>query len=171
MVCSRELSSGQQRQQHQPPENMARNGRVMHSDTVYFNVRCPRAADIHPCTCYEIVKGMETEFVEEETVSQNGSNVTEVEIVFKEEISRAKQPHPDTIETVVFCRNIDNLQVLTEALKGFNGHRVDHFVLDGCKLPPFPTKLFKKINILWMEIVNTNIVLKQSFLNCATDCL
>ncbi|RWS25699.1 hypothetical protein B4U80_08856 [Leptotrombidium deliense] len=119
---------------------------------------------------------METEFVEEEEViEQNGHNTTEIHISFKEEISseeqQQSQPHPDTIETLVFCKNIRHLQVLEDALKGFSGHRVDHFILDSCKLPPFPTNLFKKINILWMEIVNSTVVLQHTFLNCAADCL
>ena len=33
--------------------------------------------------------------------------------------------HPDLIETVAFCKNIRNVQVLTDAIKGFQG--IDSF--------------------------------------------
>ncbi len=63
----------------------------------------------------------------------------------------------DQIETVAYCKNIRNEQVLTEAIRGFqgkflfnyvnflnknlfSGHRINFFVIDGCKLPHFPNE-------------------------------
>lgn len=84
-----------------------------------------------------------------------------------EMIEEEEPINPDLMETVAFCKNIINTEVLTEALKGFQGnnlghcvdadddniilpsvcsivsrpgHRINYFVLDGCKLPPFPNK-------------------------------
>ncbi|RWS22206.1 hypothetical protein B4U80_02533 [Leptotrombidium deliense] len=146
-------------------------------DNFMYNVRCPPPEDIHPCKCIEFEKGMENEFLEsEEVINKIGYNTTEIQISFEEEIGSEEQlfesqPHPDTIETLVFCRHIRHRQVLHDALKGFRGHRVNHFVLDSCTLPPFPNNLLNNINILWMEIVNSTVVLQHAFLNCAEQCL
>ena len=86
------------------------------------------------------------------------------------EVSQPEMIHPDLIETVAFCKNIRNVQVLTDAIKGFQGHRVNYFVLDGCKLPPFPNNLFQGVGIQWMEILNSTIQFHEPFFNCAKDC-
>ena len=37
------------------------------------------------------------------------------------EVIQEEPIHPDLIETVAFCKNIRNVQVLTEAVRGFQG--------------------------------------------------
>jgi hypothetical protein len=104
-------------------------------------------------------KRLETDFGGSgEVMPESGTTATPtIEMTIEEVI------HPDLIETVVFCKNIRNVQVLSDAIKGFQGmdyyliinsieskinfflnsiqgHRINYFVLDGCKLPPFPNR-------------------------------
>lgn len=73
---------------------------------------------------------------------------------------------PELIETVVFCKNIQNTAVLRDALKGFRDHRINYLVLDSCRLPAFPTDIFHGIHIQWMEILNGTIQFHEPFFKC-----
>ncbi|CAG2110438.1 unnamed protein product, partial [Medioppia subpectinata] len=127
---------------------------------IVYDLRCPKQEYIHPCDCLELDK-RETEFegsgggdVESGTTGPPNVGFTIEEAI-----------HPDLIETVAFCKNIRNVQVLTDAIKGFQGHRINYFVLDGCKLPPFPNSLFNDVNILWMEILNSTLQFHENYFN------
>lgn len=131
------------------------------SSTNNINYKCPKPEYIHPCDCLELDKRLETDFGGSgEIATESGTTVTPtVEMTVEEVI------HPDLIETVVFCKNIRNVQVLTDAIKGFQGHRINYFVLDGCKLPPFPNSLFNGVNIVWMELLNSTLQFHENFFN------
>lgn len=145
---------------------------------------CPRQEDIHPCDCLELdkrfdgamldISDVETKVNEPDILSTDSgsgepeSTTPKVPIV---EVAERQELHPDMIETVAFCKNIRNVQVLTDAIKGFRGHRINFFVLDGCKLPPFPNNIFKGIGILWMEILNITMQFHEPFFDCAKGCL
>ncbi len=62
-------------------------------------------------------KRLETDFGGSgEVMPESGTTATPtVEVTIEEVI------HPDLIETVVFCKNIRNVQVLNDAIKGFQG--------------------------------------------------
>lgn len=78
---------------------------------------------------------------------------------------------PGDVETVATCKNIRNQQVLSDALKGFQRYRINFFVLDSCKLPPFPNGLFHNVDIEWMEILNSTVQFEKNFFSCSKDCL
>jgi len=57
-----------------------------------------------------------------DVASDSGTTATPtVEMTIEEVI------HPDLIETVAFCKNIRNVQVLTDAIKGFQG--INHYII------------------------------------------
>lgn len=68
-------------------------------------------------------------------------------------------------EVVAFCRNIQNPQVLRDAIKGFRGHQVSYFVIDSCKVPPFPNDLFSGIDVRWLEMSNSTVQFHNNFLH------
>lgn len=74
------------------------------------------------------------------------------------------------LETVTFCKNIRNTEVLKVAMKGMKGHFINYFVLDSCKLPPFPNGLFHNIGIGWMEALNSTVQFQESFFSCSNGC-
>lgn len=78
---------------------------------------------------------------------------------------------PGDIETVATCKNIRNQQVLSDALKGFQRHKINFFVLDSCKLPPFPNGLFHNIDVEWMEVLNSTVQFQKEFFACSKGCL
>lgn len=78
---------------------------------------------------------------------------------------------PGDVETVATCKNIRNHQVLSDALKGFQHHRINFFVLDSCKLPPFPNGLFHNVDVEWMEVLNSTVQFQKNFFACSKDCL
>lgn len=78
---------------------------------------------------------------------------------------------PGDVETVATCKNIRNHQVLSDALKGFQHHRINFFVLDSCKLPPFPNGLFHNVDVEWMEVLNSTVQFQKNFFTCSKDCL
>ncbi|KAK8772219.1 hypothetical protein V5799_024537 [Amblyomma americanum] len=78
---------------------------------------------------------------------------------------------PGDVETVATCKNIRNHQVLSDALKGFQHYRINFFVLDSCKLPPFPNGLFHNVNVEWMEVLNSTVQFQRNFFTCSKDCL
>lgn len=122
-----------------------------------FNFRCPAADKIYPCDCLELQKGLESEFYDNESIALED----EVPI----------EPHPDIIETVVFCKNIHDKKALVTSVQAFKGHRINYLVIDSCSLPSFPNSLFKEINILWMEILNSTVQFREQFFECASNCL
>lgn len=69
------------------------------------------------------------------------------------------------VEVVAYCRNIQNPQVLREAVKGFRGHQVNYFVIDSCKVPPFPNDLFVGIDVRWLEMSNSTVQFHNNFLH------
>ncbi|XP_076334937.1 uncharacterized protein LOC143238530 [Tachypleus tridentatus] len=103
--------------------------------------KCPLKPHIHPCMCLEVPR------------------------------SQSDARNESDIEIVAFCKTIRNVEVLQSAMKGFQHHEVDYFVMDGCKLPPFPNGLFHNIKINWIEILNSTIQFQDSFLSCAKDCI
>lgn len=78
---------------------------------------------------------------------------------------------PGDVETVATCKNIRNQQVLSDALKGFQRHKINFFVLDSCKLPPFPNGLFHNVDIEWMEVLNSTVQFQKEFFGCSKGCL
>ncbi|XP_064490160.1 uncharacterized protein LOC135401589 [Ornithodoros turicata] len=76
----------------------------------------------------------------------------------------------DEIETVALCRNIRNQKVLSDSMKGFQHHRIDYFVLDSCKLPPFPNGLMHNVDVKWIEVLNTTVQFHNDFLTCSKGC-
>ncbi|KAH7939373.1 uncharacterized protein LOC119402201 [Rhipicephalus sanguineus] len=78
---------------------------------------------------------------------------------------------PGDVETVATCKNIRNHQVLSDALKGFQHYRINFFVLDSCKLPPFPNGLFHNVDVEWMEVLNSTVQFQKNFFTCSKDCL
>lgn len=78
---------------------------------------------------------------------------------------------PGDVETVAMCKNIRNHQVLRDALKGFQNHRINFFVLDSCKLPPFPNGLLHNVQVEWMEILNSTVQFQKDFFGCSKGCL
>jgi hypothetical protein len=65
----------------------------------------------------ELDKRLETDFGGSgEVIPESGTTATPTVEVTVEEVI-----HPDLIETVVFCKNIRNVQVLSDAIKGFQG--------------------------------------------------
>lgn len=78
---------------------------------------------------------------------------------------------PGDVETVATCKNIRNHQVLSDALKGFQHYRINFFVLDSCKLPPFPNGLFHNVDVEWMEVLNSTVQFQKNFFACSKDCL
>lgn len=78
------------------------------------------------------------------------------------------EPGSDTgeqkVEVVAFCRNIQNPQVLRDAIKGFRGHQINYFVIDSCKVPAFPNDLFVGIDVRWLEMSNTTVQFHNNFL-------
>lgn len=140
-----------------------------------YDYRCPKTHDIHPCDCLELDKRLEegaTEMsdgsgdglIADELANGSPANVTPTVVMVEVETAI----NPDHIETVVFCKNIRSVQVLTTAIRGFQGHRVNYFVLDGCKLPSFPNNLFKGIHIVWMEILNSTMQFHDNFFHSNT---
>ena len=69
------------------------------------------------------------------------------------------------VEVVAYCRNIQNPQVLRSAIKGFRGHLVNYFVIDSCKVPPFPNDLFHGVDVRWLEMSNTTVQFHNNFLH------
>lgn len=69
------------------------------------------------------------------------------------------------VEVVVYCRNIQNPQVLRDAIKGFRGHQISYFVIDSCKVPSFPNDLFTNIDVRWLEMSNTTVQFHNNFLH------
>lgn len=69
------------------------------------------------------------------------------------------------LEVVAHCKNIQNPQVLREAIKGFRGHQVNYLVIDSCKVPPFPNDLFNGIDIRWLEMTNSTVQFHNNFLH------
>ena len=69
------------------------------------------------------------------------------------------------VEVVAYCRNIQNAQVLRSAIKGFRGHQVNYFVIDSCKVPPFPNDLFHGIDVRWLEMLNSTVQFHNNFLH------
>ncbi|CAG2166336.1 unnamed protein product [Oppiella nova] len=148
------------RQPRGHPQSGQISGHEKRSANVY-DLRCPKQEYIHPCDCLELDKRLDAEF-EGSGGGDEESGTTgapAVGLTIEEAI------HPDLIETVAFCKNIRNVQVLTDAIKGFHGHRINYFVLDGCKLPPFPNSLFNGVNILWMEILNSTLQFHENYFN------
>ncbi|XP_054159095.1 uncharacterized protein LOC128957374 [Oppia nitens] len=126
-----------------------------------YNIKCPKQEYIHPCDCLELDKRVESELES----SGDGESDTGTTGTPTLDLTIDDNIHPDLIETVAFCKNIRNVQVLTDAIKGFQGHRINYFVLDGCKLPPFPNSLFNDVNILWMEILNSTLQFHENYFN------
>lgn len=74
------------------------------------------------------------------------------------------EPEPK-VEVVAYCRNIQNPQVLRDAIKGFRGHQVNYFVIDSCKMPSFPNDLFVGIDVRWLEMSNSTLQFHNNFLH------
>ncbi|KAI7693030.1 hypothetical protein SSS_04256 [Sarcoptes scabiei] len=150
--------------------------------TITANYKCPKQHLIHPCECFELDKRAEMfegsgdgfGDVGGGSLDENGVNLgfdgfggISEDIVINGtpafEMIEEVPVHPDLIETAVFCKNIRSVQVLTEAIRGFQGHRINYFVIDGCKLPPFPNNLFKGIHVIWMEVLNSTVQFNENF--------
>lgn len=130
---------------------------LKHDHIEVYDLKCPKQHSIHPCDCLELDKRVEMLEGSGELLEPPTNTTPTVEMIEEEPLN------PDLIETVAFCKNIRNVQVLTEAVRGFQGHRVNYFVLDGCKLPPFPNNLFKGIHVVWMEILNSTLQFHDNF--------
>ncbi|KAH9418416.1 hypothetical protein DERP_011278 [Dermatophagoides pteronyssinus] len=138
-------------------------------DNIVFNYKCPKQHFIHPCDCLELDKRAEM-YDDGSGGGGDGDDDITVNGTPTFEMIEEDPIHPDLIETVVLCKNIRNAQVLTEAIRGFQGHRVNYMVLDGCKLPPFPNNLFKGIHIVWMEILNSTMQFHDNFFQNLRHC-
>ncbi|KAH9388582.1 hypothetical protein TYRP_007923, partial [Tyrophagus putrescentiae] len=129
---------------------------------VVYDYRCPKLHYIHPCYCEELDKRLEMMEGSGDAPPEAASNSTPT-VEIEEPLTQ------DQIETVAYCKNIRNEQVLTEAIRGFQGHRINFFVIDGCKLPHFPNDLFKGIHVVWMEILNSTLQFHDNFFH-AKSC-
>ncbi|XP_053211410.1 uncharacterized protein LOC128395044 [Panonychus citri] len=145
---------------------------------ISYSVRCPPSHLIKPCDCVEIEKGLESEFNENESLAltnetneSSSSSSSNHQGVTGDEINVNSEPHPDIIETVVFCKHIYSRKQLMESMKAFKRHRINYLVIDSCSIPPFPTNIFNQINILWMEVLNSTIQFRENFFECGAACL
>uniref|UniRef100_T1JTN7 Uncharacterized protein n=1 Tax=Tetranychus urticae TaxID=32264 RepID=T1JTN7_TETUR len=123
-----------------------------------------------------IEKGGDSEFNEVTSLgltNDTSTNDTEGGQLSGDEINANinSEPHPDIIETVVFCKHIYSREQLMESMKAFKGHRINYLVIDSCSIPPFPTNIFNQINILWMEVLNSTVQFRETFFECGAACL
>ncbi|KAH7642157.1 hypothetical protein DERF_003197 [Dermatophagoides farinae] len=160
-----ELTSPSVSQHHHQLQHHSRQAKL--DDNIVFNYKCPKQHFIHPCDCLELDKRAE---MYDDGSGDSGADDITVNGTPTFEMIEEDPIHPDLIETVVLCKNIRNAQVLTEAIRGFQGHRVNFMVLDGCKLPPFPNNLFKGIHIVWMEILNSTMQFHDNFFQNTRHC-
>lgn len=70
----------------------------------------------------------------------------------------------DKVEILAYCKNIQNPQVLRDAIKGFRGHQVNYFVIDNCRLPPFPNDMFDGMDVKWLEMSNSTVQFHNNYL-------
>jgi hypothetical protein len=119
-ILNLKISSAAEYLKYESRHGRQESASVSHNDkslTNSINLKCPKQEYIHPCDCLELDKRLETDFGGSgEVMPESGTTATPtVEVTIEEVI------HPDLIETVVFCKNIRNVQVLNDAIKGFQG--------------------------------------------------
>lgn len=131
---------------------------AINNGVIEYNFRCPGMDKIKPCDCLEIQKGLSSDDYVNESFNES---IDDIPI----------ESHPDIIETVVFCKHIYDVKSLIQSISSFKGHRINYLVIDSCNLPSFPNNLFKEINVLWMEILNSTIQFREQFFDCASNCL
>ncbi|XP_003743218.1 proteoglycan 4 [Galendromus occidentalis] len=78
--------------------------------------------------------------------------------------------YDDQIETVATCRGIKHSATLIEALRGFRGHHLTYLIIDNSDLPPFPNNILHRIQVDWMEVLNTPVQFKREYLQCSIKC-
>lgn len=76
----------------------------------------------------------------------------------------------DSTETLGMCRNIHDTVTLLEALRGFRQHRLSYLVIDRSEMPPFPNNMLYKIQVDWMEVINSPVQFHREYLQCTIKC-